>query len=187
MRGRNNCQEKFLGLETATTIISICCTGYNYTLNLRSRGTAVVVDTSSGGVVGEAVVVVVDLVGSLLQDTDHGVERTETILVNRAARVGVGNRDDSIVDEETNLLGDVSGRAGHDLSGEVGGEGNDLASNERVGALVAGSAESGTLEQGGEVEGSQGVENNDFVGGIGVDGLVQREVGRRVVVSLVKS
>lgn len=123
-------QDNFLGLETTTTIFSICCTRYSYTLNLGSRGTAVVVVTSSGGVVAEAVVVVVDLVCSLLQDTDHGVERTETILVDRAAGVRVGNRNDSIVDEETDLLGDVSGGAGHDLGGEVGSEGNEFASNE---------------------------------------------------------
>lgn len=54
---------------------------------LRSRSTAVVVNTSSGSVVGEAVVVEVNLVGSLLQDIDHGVEGTETVLVDRAARV----------------------------------------------------------------------------------------------------
>lgn len=98
----------------------------------------------------------------------------------------VRDRNDSVVDEETNLLGDVSRRASHDLSGEVSSEGNDLASNERVGALVASGAKSGTLEQGGEVESGQGVENDDLVSSISVDGLVEREVSRRVVVSLVK-
>lgn len=100
-------------------------------------------------------------------------------------RIRDGN--DSIVDEEADLLGHVSRGAGHDLSGEVGGEGNELAGNEGVGAGVTSGAERRTAEQGSEVESSEGVKNNDLVGSIGIDGLVQREVGRRVVVSLIES
>jgi len=155
--------------------------------NSRSRSTAIVVDTSSGGVVGVAVVVEVDLVDSLLQDIDHGVERTQTILVDGAASVRVRDGNDRVVDEEADLLGHVSGGASHDLSGEVGGKGNQLASNERVGTGVTGGAERGTAEQGGEVESSEGIEDNNLVGSIGIDGLVQGEVSRRVVKGLVES
>jgi hypothetical protein len=158
-----------------------------YIKKLGSRSTAVVVDSSSSGIVGVAVVVEVDFVDSFLQNVDHGVERTETIFVDRAASVGVRDGNDSIVDEEADLLGHVSGRASHDLSGEVGGEGNELAGNEGVGAGVASGAKRGTAEQGSEVESSEGIKNNNLVSSIGIDGLVQREVSRRVVESLVKS
>jgi hypothetical protein len=144
--------------------------------DLGSRSTAVVVVTSGSGVVGVAVIIEVDLVDSLLQHVDHGVERTETILVNGAASVRVRDGNDSIVDQEADLLGHVSGGAGHDLSGEVSGEGNDLASDEGVGAGVTSGAERGPIEQGCEVESGEGIENNDFVSSISIDGLVQREV-----------
>jgi hypothetical protein len=67
----------------------------------------------------------------------------------------------------------------------VGGEGNELAGDEGVGTGVASGAERGTVEQSCEVESSQGIKNDDLVGGIGIDGLVQREVSRGVVESLV--
>lgn len=117
--------------------------------NLHNRSATVVVNTRSSSVVGKAVVVVVDLLDSLLQDTDHGVETTKAILVNRTARVRIRNRNYGIIDQETNLLRLVPGRAGHDLSGEVSGEGNDLACDKGVGSLVAGGAEGRAVEQGG--------------------------------------
>lgn len=117
--------------------------------NLHDRSATIVVDTRSSSVVGKAVVVVVDLLNSLLQNADHGVETTKAILVNGTARVGIRNRNHSIIDQETNLLGLVPGRAGHDLSGEVGGEGNELACDKGVGSLVAGGAEGRAVEQGG--------------------------------------
>lgn len=145
--------------------------------NLHNRSATIVVDARSSSVVGKAVVVVVDLLDSLLQNADHGVETTKAILVNGTARVRIRNRNYGIIDQETNLLGLVSGRAGHDLSGEVGCEGNELACDKGVGSLVAGGAEGRAVEQGGQVEGGKSVENNDLVGGISVDGLVQREIG----------
>jgi hypothetical protein len=61
-----------------------------YIMNsLGSRSTAVVVDTSRSSVIAVAIVVEVDLIDSLLQYVHNGVERTKTVLVNRAARVRV--------------------------------------------------------------------------------------------------
>lgn len=145
--------------------------------NLHNRSATVVVNTRSSSVVGKAVVVVVDLLNSLLQNTNHGVETTKTILVNGTARVRIRNRNYGIIDQETNLLGLISGRASHDLRSEVGGEGNELACDKGVGSLVAGGAEGRAVEQGGQIEGGKSVENDNLVGGISVDGLVQREIG----------
>ena len=58
-------------------------------MNIGSRSAAVVVNTSGCGVVAVAIVVEVDLIDSLLQYVHNGVERTKTVLVNRAARVRV--------------------------------------------------------------------------------------------------
>lgn len=41
--------------------------------------------------------------------------------------------------------------------------------------------ESRTVEEGSQIESGQSVKNNDFVGSIGVDGLVKWEVGRVAV------
>lgn len=115
--------------------------------NSHSRSATIIVNTRSSSVVGKAVVVVVDLLNSLLQDTDHDVETTKAILVNGTARVRIRNRNHGIIDQETNLLGLVPGRAGHDLSGEVSGEGNELACDKGVGSLVAGRAKGRAIEQ----------------------------------------
>lgn len=61
------------------------------------------------------------------------------------------------------------------------GEGDESARDERVGVLVLRRAEWGSSEERGEVECSQGVEDDDFVRCVGVDGLREREVGRAVV------
>lgn len=56
-----------------------------------------------------------------------------------------------------------------------------LAGDESVVATVTGNAQGRTHLKRGEVERSQGVQDDDFVGGISVDGVVEREV-RGVVV-----
>jgi hypothetical protein len=59
----------------------------------------------------------------------------------------------------------------------VGAERNYLRGPERrVGALLGREGSSG--EQGREVERGESVEDDDFVGRVGVDGLVEREVSR---------
>ena len=151
------------------------------------RSTAVVVHTRFCGVVGKAVVLEVDLSSTLRQNADHGIERAESIGVLRAALVRVRNRDHSVVDEEANLLSRAARTASHDLSCEVGGERHDLASDEGVEAFIAdGVVQSRTIEQSSKVEGGEGIKDNDLVGGISVDGLVEREVGRGVVEGLVQ-
>lgn len=131
--------------------------------------------------------VVVDLVGTSLKNLDHGIEGAKTILVNGAASVRVRNWNNSVIDQEADLLGLVSGWAGHDLGGEVGSEGHELACNKAVSALIANSVvERWAIEQGSQVKCGQSIEDDDLVSGIGVNRLVQREVSRRVVESLVQ-
>ena len=102
--------------------------------------------------------------------------------------LGLVDWHDSVVDNESDLLSNIASRAVQDLSGEVGSERNNLGSDERVSALVAGGVvQSRTVEESGQVERGQSVKNNDLVGGIGVDGLVEREVGRVAVKGPVKS
>lgn len=142
----------------------------------RSRSTPIVVDTSSSSVVGKTIIVIVDLVRSLLQKLDHSIERTKTIFINRAARVRIRDGHNSVIDYEPNLLCLVPGWAGHDLSGKVGGEWNELACDKGIGALVSSGAERWTFEQGCQVESSEGIEDDNFMSGIGVDGLIEREI-----------
>jgi hypothetical protein len=79
--------------------------------------------------------------------------------------------------EEPHLLGRSHSGALHHLSEEVGSERNDLRGLERrVGALLGGQGSGG--EEGREVERGESVEDDDFVGRVGVDGLVEREVSR---------
>jgi hypothetical protein len=158
------------------------------TLRGRVAGrTTVVVNTSLGGVVGVAVVVEVNLVDTRLEGLNHGWERAKTVCVNGAAGVGIRDRDNGVVDDEADLLGDVAGRAVQDLGGEVRGERNLLGGDEGIGVLVLVQVERGTVEEGGQVERGEGVEDDDLVGGVGVDGLVEREVGGGVVEGLVES
>lgn len=66
--------------------------------------------------------------------------------------------DYGIVDQKSDLLGLFPGRAGHDLCNKVGGERHDLAGDEAVEMLIAnGVVECWTFEEGGEVEGREGV------------------------------
>lgn len=60
-------------------------------------GATVVVDTGLGSVVGKAVVVEVDLVDTLLERADNGVEGAKSIRVDRAAGVRARDGDDGIV------------------------------------------------------------------------------------------
>lgn len=62
------------------------------------------------------------------------------------------------------------GWALQDLSSEVSGERHDLASYEAVAMLVTEGAQRWAVEQGSQVECGQGVEDDDLVGSIGVDG-----------------
>jgi hypothetical protein len=64
----------------------------------------------------------------------------------------------------------------------VGSEGHKLACYERVSVLVARGTQGGAIEKRGQVERSQGIQDNDLVGSICVNRLVKREVGRVIVV-----
>jgi len=129
--------------------------------------------------------------------------------------MGVRDGDNGVVDDEADLLGDVAGWAVHDLRGEVGGKRNLLGRPERILAKVhhgiewlydrislmcisksAGSLGKSqrpksitywTVEKSSQVESGEGVENDDLMGGVGVDGLVEGEVGGGVVEGLVQS
>jgi len=69
----------------------------------------------------------------------------------------------------------------------VGSERHDLGGDKGVSTFVAGGVvERWTVEEGSQVESGQGVKDNDLVGSIGVDGLVEREVGWVVVEGLVE-
>jgi hypothetical protein len=68
----------------------------------------------------------------------------------------------------------------------VGSKGYKLADHEGVAMLVACGAKRRPIEQRRQVERGQCIEDDDFVGSISVDGLVQREVGRGIVVGEVK-
>ena len=61
-------------------------------------------------------------------------------------------------------------------------EGDELARYEAVPVLVACQAQWGAGEEGGEIECGQDVEDDDFVGGVCVDGVVEGERGGVVVV-----
>jgi hypothetical protein len=71
-----------------------------------------------------------------------------------------------------------------DLGGQVHREGDDLGSPERGRSALV-DVERAGAEDGAEMEGGEGVENDDLVGHVGVDGLVEREV-RRVGVQLLE-
>lgn len=61
-----------------------------------------------------------------------------------------------------------------------------LAGHEAVATLVYASVQSRSVEQRGQVEGCKCIENDNFVSGIGVNGLGEREVRRCVVEGLVE-
>lgn len=86
---------------------------------------------------------------------------------------------------ESDLLGRLQGRAFKHLGGEVSGKGDELACDEAVAALVAGKVQRWPVEERRQVECGKRVEDHDFVGGIGIDGLVKREERRGVVEGLV--
>jgi hypothetical protein len=89
--------------------------------------------------------------------------------------------------EKAQLPGGLVCGALQDLGREMGGEGHDLACDEGVAALVALDAQGRAVEQSGQVERRQRVEDNDFVGGVGVDGVVERKLRCVVVIGFVES
>jgi hypothetical protein len=79
--------------------------------------------------------------------------------------------------DEADLLRRLEVGALQDLDGQVRREGDDLGCLERRrGALL--DVERAGAEDSREVEGGEGVEDDDLVGRVGVDGLVEREVRR---------
>lgn len=68
----------------------------------------------------------------------------------------------------------------------MSGKGHEFAGNERVSLLVAGETQWRALEQCSQIERSESVENDDLMGRIGIDGLVQWEISLVVVVSKVQ-
>lgn len=72
------------------------------------------------------------------------------------------------------------------MRGKVRRERDKLACHKRVGMLISVGAEWWAIKQRRQVEGRQRVENDDFVRGVRVDGLLEREICRRVVKCLVQ-
>jgi hypothetical protein len=68
---------------------------------LRSRRPAIVINTRRSGVIGEAIIIVVDLGAPLLKDLDDVVEGAKTIWIGSAPRVGLVNGNDSVVAKGT--------------------------------------------------------------------------------------
>jgi hypothetical protein len=88
--------------------------------------------------------------------------------------------------KKAHLPSGLVGGTFQDLGCEVGSKGYKLAGHEGVAMLVACGAKRRPIEQRRQVERSQCIEDDDFVGSISVDGLVQREVGRGIVAGEVK-
>ena len=66
------------------------------------------------------------------------------------------------------------------------GERHKLAGDKAVATYVPACVERRSVEQRGQVEGCESIEHNDFVGGVGVNGLIEGEVRRIVVKRLVE-
>jgi hypothetical protein len=64
---------------------------------LRSRRPAIVIHTRRSGVIGKAVIIVIDLSAPLLKDLDNVVEGAKPIWIGSTSRVGLVNGDDSVV------------------------------------------------------------------------------------------
>ena len=64
----------------------------------------------------------------------------------------------------------------------MGSKGHKLACYEKVPVLVTRGTQGRPIEQCGQVECGQSIQDNDLVGSICVDRLVKREVGRVIVV-----
>jgi hypothetical protein len=171
---------------------------------LRPRSPSVVVLARYSSVVREAVVVKVDLSATLLQNANNVVERAETILVDWAAGVGLINWEYGVVardccqlrvnqslsrvhvHDEADLLRGLHGRARKHLHSEVGCKRDSLTSHKCVLVSITSRTQRWALEQGSQVERGKCVEHNNLMRSISIDGLVEREVGSRVVESLVQ-
>ena len=69
----------------------------------------------------------------------------------------------------------------------MGSEGHKLACYERVPVLITRGTQGGAIKQRGQVERSQSIQYNDLVGSICINRLVERKVGRVIVVGKVQS
>ena len=67
------------------------------------------------------------------------------------------------------------------MDGEMRGKRHDLVRYERVSLLITRDTQRRAIEERSQVERHESIENNDFVRGISVNGVVEREVGGRVV------
>lgn len=74
-------------------------------------------------VIRKAIKLIINLVDPCLEPTKELVQFTETVLVAGVAALDSGERDDGVVEDETNVGRGVGGGAGEDLADHVGGEG----------------------------------------------------------------
>lgn len=88
--------------------------------------------------------------------------------------------------KEANLSGRLVSRTLQNLRGEMGCEWYQFAGYEAATVLITERTQWWSSEQRSQIERRQGVEDNNFMGGVGVDGIVQREVGRGIVESEVQ-
>jgi hypothetical protein len=81
------------------------------------------------------------------------------------------------IHNEPDLLRRRHSLASQDLRRKVGRKWHEFTCNERVALLVTSRAKRWAFEKRSEVESRECVEDNHLVRGIGVDALVEREVG----------
>ena len=96
------------------------------------------------------------------------------------------HRHNGIIHDEPNLLRLIPRRALKHLRRKVRREGHNLGRNETVCALVTVEVQGGSGEDVGEVECDERVEEDDLVGCVCVDGVVEGEVGWVVVKGFVQ-
>lgn len=90
-----------------------------------------------------------------------------------------------VVHKEPHLLRRLIRRALENLDSKMCSKRHELTCYEAILAAVLRGAQRWSVKQRGQVKRRKGVEDDDLVRSISVDGLVEREVRRRVVVRLV--
>ncbi|RDW57363.1 hypothetical protein BP5796_12813 [Coleophoma crateriformis] len=166
-------------------------------LTLRSWYTAIVIYTRLRGIVRKAVVGEVNLIHAIDKDRYNRNHRASCIRFRNGnngvitIEIGISTCARSVATyregretesrTESHLLRGYLVRTLHDLDGEMGGKWHNLARYERVTLLIARGTEGGSFEESRQVEGGEDVQNDDLVRGVRVDGVVEGEVGVRVV------